>query len=398
MPPVAAEATDPAYVIYTSGSTGQPNGVMIGRGALAHFVAGATARYGIEAGDRVLQFAPLHFDACVEEIFLTLCAGATLVVRTDDMVQSLPRFLEAVARHGITVLDLPTAFWQELAYAISSDSGGLPPAVRTVIIGGEAALPEPILRWKRRGGAFGDALQHLWPDRDDDSRDHPRPSAARTETGPNGEEVPIGLPLPGMRAAILGETGELHLIGDALALGYLGRPELTAKRFITLALPGGDVRAYRTGDLVKLRADGQIVFVGRVDDEFKISGHRVAPREIETALLRCAGVREAAVIGCVLPGGAKRLSAWLVADEPQPTPADLRRQLQTVLPASVIPSDLRFLDRLPRNRNGKIDRAALQRMPVTASARAAFGGLADGAGDPGGLAAGPWGAGTLDPG
>jgi nonribosomal peptide synthetase MxcG len=361
--PVAAGAMDPAYVIYTSGSTGQPNGVMIGRGALAHFVAGATARYGIESSDRVLQFAPLHFDACVEEIFLTLCAGATLVVRTDDMVQSLPRFLEAVGRYGITVLDLPTAFWQELAYAISSGAGGLPPSVRTVIIGGEAALPEPILRWRKAAGPSVTLFNTYGPT--ETTIVATSATIGGTDgTGPNGEEVPIGLPLPGMRAAIIGETGELHLIGDALALGYLGRPELTAKRFITLALPGGDVRAYRTGDLVMLRADGQIVFVGRVDDEFKISGHRVAPREIETALLRCAGVREAAVIGCVLPGGAKRLSAWLVADEPQPTPADLRRQLQTTLPASVIPSDLRFLDRLPRNRNGKIDRAALQRMPA----------------------------------
>jgi len=286
VPPVAARDTDPAYVIYTSGSTGQPNGVVIGRGALAHFVAGAAKRYGIEAGDRTLQFAPLHFDACVEEIFLTLCAGAALVVRTEDMVQSLPRFMEAIARHGITVLDLPTAFWQELAYAISSEACGLPPAVRTVIIGGEAALPEPILRWKRVAGPSVTLFNTYGPT----ETTIVATTAIISGTdgaGPGGEEVPIGLPLPGMRAAIVdaagklaarGETGELHLIGDALALGYLGRPELTAKRFVTLALPDGNTRAYRTGDLVKLRADGQIVFVGRIDDEFKISGHRVAPR------------------------------------------------------------------------------------------------------------------------
>ncbi|REG23330.1 nonribosomal peptide synthetase MxcG [Archangium gephyra] len=115
-----------AYVIYTSGSTGQPNGVQISRGALAHFVAGATQHYGVNREDRVLQFAPLHFDASVEEIFLTLCAGARLVLRTDEMLQSVPRLLGACAGHGITVLDLPTAFWHELAYSVSTDAARLP--------------------------------------------------------------------------------------------------------------------------------------------------------------------------------------------------------------------------------------------------------------------------------
>ncbi|MFP2906629.1 condensation domain-containing protein, partial [Pyxidicoccus sp. 3LFB2] len=152
VPPRTAEARL-AYVIYTSGSTGQPNGVQIDREALAHFVAGATHRYGLRSDDRVLQFAPLHFDASVEEVFLTLCAGARLVLRTDEMLQSVPRLLDACAEHGITVLDLPTAFWHELAYSVSTDSARLPPSLRTVIIGGEAALPERVARWRASVGS-----------------------------------------------------------------------------------------------------------------------------------------------------------------------------------------------------------------------------------------------------
>jgi nonribosomal peptide synthetase MxcG len=364
IPPVTAGAADLAYVIYTSGSTGQPNGVMIGRDALAHFVAGATHRYGIRRDDRVLQFAPLHFDASVEEIFLTLCAGATLVLRTNDMVQSVPRFLEAVARHGVTVLDLPTAFWHELAYSISSGATILPSDVRTVIIGGEAALPEPVRRWRETVGPAVKLLNTYGPTE--------ATIVATVATISEGDAIPIGRPLPGLRAIVidpnghptaLGHDGEFYLIGPALSFGYLGRPELTAKRFVTLpALPDAP-RAYRTGDRVRQTADGQLLFVGRVDDEFKISGHRVAPIEIETALLRCAGIREAAVVGQVLADGAKRLSAWVVADEPRPTPSTLRRELQKVLPASVIPAEFRFIDRLPRNANGKIDRAALRDRP-----------------------------------
>ncbi|MEV0764789.1 condensation domain-containing protein [Nocardia sp. NPDC050435] len=137
--------SDVAYLIYTSGSSGRPHGVLISRGALAHFAQAATERYGVTSNDRVLQFAPLQFDASVEEIFITLCAGATLVLRTDEMTESLTEFSRAVAEESITVLDLPTAFWHELVAA----GRRLPDAVRTVIIGGEAALPGLVARWSR---------------------------------------------------------------------------------------------------------------------------------------------------------------------------------------------------------------------------------------------------------
>ncbi|EPX58947.1 Long-chain-fatty-acid--CoA ligase [Cystobacter fuscus DSM 2262] len=361
-----------AYVIYTSGSTGQPNGVQITRGALAHFVAGATARYGVRREDRVLQFAPLHFDASVEEIFLTLCAGARLVLRTDEMLQSVPRLLDACTAAGITVLDLPTAFWHELAYSVSTGGLALPSSVRTVIIGGEAALPERVARWRTAVGPRVQLLNTYGP------TEATVVATVATLSGPQAEgdsdEVPIGRPLPGVSAALLdkngrpaapGTEGELYLLGGGLARGYLGRPELDAARFTVLGQLPGRPRAYRTGDTARLREDGQLVFVGRVDDEFKISGHRIDPTEIETVLLGLLGVKDAAVVGQILPGGTRRLCAHVVATSPAPTAAELRRHLLGALPAPMVPGAFVFSERLPRTSNGKVDRAELRRKMAT---------------------------------
>ncbi|MGK3993744.1 myxochelin non-ribosomal peptide synthetase MxcG [Sorangium sp. So ce1024] len=373
--PAEAAEEHLAYVIYTSGSTGRPNGVMIDRGALAHFVAAATHRYDLRRDDRVMQFAPLHFDASVEEIFVTLCAGATLVLRTEEMLQSVPRLLDACAERGVTVLDLPTAFWHELAYSVSTGAASLPGSVRTVIIGGEAALPERVARWRRAVGPRARLLNTYGP------TEATVVAAAATlsgdgAAGSDDDEVPIGTPLPGVRAAILdaegrlapvGDVGELHLIGPGLARGYLGRPELTAARFVVLDRIEGRPRAYRTGDLVRQRDDGQMLFVGRVDDELKISGHRVDPLEVEAALLRHPAVREAAVVGHTQADGGKRLCAFVVADAPAPPAAELRRHAQSLLPAAAIPSAFVLTDRLPRTSSGKIDRKALRETTSSAA-------------------------------
>jgi nonribosomal peptide synthetase MxcG len=325
-----------AYLMYTSGSTGRPNGVAVGRPALAHFVAGATDTYGITAEDRVLQFAPLHFDASVEEIFLTLCAGATLVVRTEQMLDSIPALLQACAEHGVTVLDLPTAYWHELAYARLP----LPACVRTVIIGGEAALAARVAQWHstvdpkvRLFNTYGPTEATV--------------VATVAHLRPGDEDVPIGRPLPGVRALLA--DGELYLLGGGLADGYLSGPP----RFTTVA----GARAYRTGDRVRLRADGQLVFVGRVDDEFKISGHRVDPAEIEAVLLRHPDVREVAVVGHAALGGSRRLVAHVAGAA---AVAELRSLATRHLPAAVAPSSFVYSESLPKTRNGKIDRAALR--------------------------------------
>ncbi|MFE2718075.1 amino acid adenylation domain-containing protein [Streptomyces mirabilis] len=357
--PGAAQPTTPttpedlAYVLHTSGSTGRPKGVEIGHRALAHFVAGATHRYGLHRQDRVLQFAPLHFDTSIEEIFLTLCAGATLVVRGDDMTESVPGFLDACARLRISFLDLPTAYWHELAYAVSTGAVTLPAQVRTVVIGGEAAHPERVDRWRKAVGTTVRLLNTYGPTEATvvaTVADLHDPSLAPGD-------VPIGLPLPGTRAAVV--DGELHLLGDNLALGYRGDRPPDTSRFAPLDQLAGAPRAYRTGDLVRIGDDGQLRYLGRSDTEFKISGHRVHPAEVEGALLGHPGVRGAAVVGQVLGDGTRRLVAYVVPDGPAPAVARIRDHLRKTLPTAMIPSAVEFRDHLPRTSSGKIDRNAL---------------------------------------
>ncbi|MEU5366904.1 amino acid adenylation domain-containing protein [Streptomyces sp. NPDC005925] len=336
-----------AYVIYTSGSTGTPNGVVVGQDALARFTAAATAVYGVTADDVVLQFAPLHFDASVEEVFLTLGAGATLVLRDEEMLD-VPGLLAGCAAHGVTVLDLPTAYWHELAHALAAGLAELPPTLRTVIIGGEAALPERVAQWcaavdpgrVRLLNTYGPTEATVVATVAD---------LSRHSDGP----VPIGTPLPGVRAAVV--DGELWLLGGGLALGYLGRPDLTDRRFTRL----GEERAYRTGDLVRVREDGQLGFVGRADDEVKINGHRVDPASVESVLSGHPAVREAAVVAVDGPGDGKQLTAFVVA-EPGTDPDGLREHTRRALPAAAVPGTFTLVDALPRTSSGKIDRKVLR--------------------------------------
>lgn len=362
MEPLAVGEDALAYVIYTSGSTGRPNGVMIARAALAHFVAGASLRYAISGADRVLQFAPIHFDASVEEIYLPLCAGGTLVLRTEAMLESLPAFAAAVERARISVLDLPTAFWHELAYAISEGQLALPDSVRLVIIGGEAALQERIARWRASVASSVRLLNTYGPTETTvivTSAELAGPHAL-----PLHEGVPIGLPLPGTAVVVLdrglrpvapGIEGELCVAGPALARGYLGQPELTARRFVTI----DGQRLYRTGDRAVL--NGQLRYLGRFDAELKLSGQRIDPLEIEAALLDYPGLRETAVVAL-----GSRLHAFLCATGEAPAAEDLRAHLAQRLPPAALPAAFHARSSLPRNHNGKIDRAALRALAADA--------------------------------
>lgn len=370
--PIAVAVDSLAYVIYTSGSTGRPNGVMIGRKALAHFVTAAKECYRFTANDRVLQFSPLHFDASVEEIFLTLSVGATLILRNEEMLESLPRFLLTCERLRISVLDLPTAFWHELSFCISQHEAVLPVSLRMLIIGGEAALAERVARWRASVAPHVLLFNTYGP------TEATVICTTVTLTGHDairfeGDTVPIGRPLAGVDIAVVddalrpvarGKAGELCLMGDGLAYGYLGRAALTKERFVPLdALPGRP-RAYRTGDRVRLGADGELRFLGRLDDECKLSGHRIDPLEIEAALLLYPGLREAAVVVQPLPNDGKRLVAFVVADQEPPTPTALRAFLAERLLAAAVPGSYLSLPVLPRNANGKIDRVALRELKV----------------------------------
>lgn len=344
--PAPPSADEPAYVIYTSGSTGRPNGVRVGREALDFFVSAALERYGITADDRVLQFAPLHFDAAIEEVFTTLAAGATLVIRDESALESFEAFCGFLAAQRITVLDLPTAYWHELAYALHAGTARLPECVRTVIIGGEAALPERVSQWFAAVGTRVRLINTYGPT---EATVVALAADLSKEDGRSGV-VPIGRPLPGV-VAVRGPGDELYLGGPGLALGYLDQLELTRSRFIGV----DERRLYRSGDHVRVQhRTGALAYVGRVDDELKISGHRIHPAEIEGAVLSHPRVREAAVVALSLIGRI-RLVAYVATDA---SLEELREHAADRLTGPAVPEFL-LLDRLPRTGTGKIDRRAL---------------------------------------
>jgi amino acid adenylation domain-containing protein len=369
-----------AYVIYTSGSTGKPKGVMIEHGSLVNFTRSASLDYAISANDRMLQFASLNFDASAEEIYPCLTQGATLVLRNDAMLTSISAFLETCAQWGITILDLPTAYWHELTLQLAAKRLPLPATLRLVIIGGEAALPERLALWHKAVSAdirlvntYGPTEATIVATRSDlqTLAGEPAEQAGR-------DNVPIGRAIGNVRTYILdrhlqpqpiGVAGELHIGGSGLARGYMHHPELTAKSFI--ADPFGKApgaRLYKSGDLARFLPDGEIEFCGRLDAQVKIHGFRIELGEIESALLAHPSIQDAVVLAREDHPGEKRLVAYVVPASQallrQPTlAAELRSFLKQRLPAYMLPSAFVVLEALPVNASGKIAR---QQLPAPA--------------------------------
>ncbi|KIL04661.1 peptide synthetase [Stutzerimonas stutzeri] len=354
--PLAPAASDLAYLMFTSGSTGTPKAVAVGHPALASFVQGARLRYGIQAGLRVLQFAPFNFDASIEEIFVSLAAGATLVLRDDALLESVGAFVEGLETLAIDVADLPTAFWNEWVVALRSGQVGVPAALSTLIIGGEAVHPEQLVAWQQAAGGRVRLINTYGPTEATvvatscDLQGYPA----------DGSALPIGYPLAAVAALVLergnrpaGE-GELVLCGAQLAEGYLNSD---SPAFGELRIGDRPQRVYRTGDRVR-RVGERLVYLGRLDNEFKISGYRIQPGEVEAALLALDGVDEACVIGLELEGGLRRLVAFVGG--PCDDLRGLRRALAGRLPAAMVPSDWRHYRLLPRTASNKLDRRRLR--------------------------------------
>ena len=363
-----ARGHDPAYVIYTSGSTGQPKGVVIPNRAIANHCLDCVKHYGLSARDRVLQFSSFNFDASFEQILPALISGATLVVR-DNEIWSTREFANKLRDLQLTVVDLPTAYWHELAEQWHADPALIPPHnLRLVIVGGEALAPEKLEKWQatslnkvRLVNAYGPtettitATSYTIPPRQNGQPSsgvlpigRPRADRKAYVLDSSGTPVPIGIP------------GELHIGGTMLARGYHNRPELTGSRFIPNPFSDDpQSRLYKTGDLVRYLPDGNLEFLGRIDDQVKIRGFRIELGEIETMLRAHPAVREAMVIATNTSGGEKRLAAYVVADPPLPERAELKQYLKQKLPEYMVPSALVVLEKWPLLPSGKIDRRAL---------------------------------------
>ncbi|HYR08985.1 MAG TPA: amino acid adenylation domain-containing protein, partial [Longimicrobium sp.] len=355
-PAVGVTPRNLAYVVYTSGSTGLPKGVLVEHGGVCNAVVAFSRIYEIAPGDRVLLFAPLHFDASVMDIFTALTTGAALVAAQRESLIPGDELVSLLERERVTHAKFTPS-------ALAATPCAPLPALRAVMVGGEVCGAELVARWapgRRFFNGYGPtetSVRMSVFEATDGTR--PPPLGAGTANvrvyvlDAAGEPVPVGAP------------GEVCIGGVQVARGYLARPALTAERFVPdpfSAEPGA--RLYRSGDRMRWRGDGTLEFVGRIDHQVKIRGFRIELGEIEGALRRSEGVADCVVVVREDVPGEKRLVAYVVGDTEAGV---LRAHLRRSLPEYMVPAAFVVLDALPLTPNGKLDRKGLP-APELASA------------------------------
>jgi amino acid adenylation domain-containing protein len=348
-----------AYVIYTSGSTGRPKGVAVEHRSLSHLCQEFPKHVGVEAGDRVLQFASLSFDASVVEIFPPLSLGAAVVLAPAELLLPGPELIDLLRNHRVTTAILPPS---ALAVLPVSEL----PDLELLIAAGERCTAGVVQRWlpgRRFVNGYGPTEATV--------------CTSTFECRRSDEHPPIGRPIANVKAYVLGPhrepvpvgvAGELYIGGSGLAREYLNRPELTAERFVRnpFSRTSGS-RLYRTGDRCRWLPHGNLQFLGRVDHQVKVRGFRIELGEIEAALVEHADVGQAAVTAREDAAGDTRLVAYVVPrGEATPTVGLLQDFLRDRLPRFMVPATIVLLDSLPLSPNGKVDRKAL---PAPDSAR-----------------------------
>jgi non-ribosomal peptide synthetase-like protein len=354
--PVAAQSSDPAYVIYTSGSTGQPKGIVISQRGICHFLRSENEILGVREADRVYQGFSLAFDMSFEEIWISYLVGATLWIAPPTLVGNADLLAQTLARERITVLHaVPT-----LLGLIDDPLSGL----RLINLGGETcpdSLAQKLVKPGRKVfNTYGPTETSV--------------SATVAELK-RGEPVTIGMPLPNYGVMIVdeqrrplpaGKTGELCIFGPGLAVGYLGRPDLTADKFVPnpLAENPDEKLMYLTGDLARIEPGGPVHCLGRADSQVKIRGFRVELDEITATLAAQPGIGAAAVVLRPLAGIDQLVGFIIPAANEKVEPARLRHALATRLPNYMVPSHFELVTGLPRLASGKIDQNALRAFPL----------------------------------
>ncbi|WP_240797396.1 non-ribosomal peptide synthetase [Streptomyces sp. F001] len=353
-PPPADPAPDQlAYVIYTSGSTGRPKGVAVAHRGVANLAETMRPVLDVAEGVTALQFASFSFDAAVLDVAVTLAAGGTLAVATEDERTDLPALTRMMRSAGVSTASVVPSLLTEL------DPDDVP-EVRTWVLGAELLTAGLAARWTGRarvsntyGPTETTVIATAAPLGDTLSPDDPPP--------------PVGRPVGNTRVYVLdaflkpvpvGVTGEVYVAGAGVARGYTGRPGLTAERFVACPFADG-ARMYRSGDLARWTPDGVLRFGGRADTQVKIRGFRIEPGEVEAVLTAHPAVRQAAVVAREDRPGDRRLTAYVVPDHPEADLSDVRDHAARSLPDYMVPTAVTLLDALPLTRNGKVDRAAL---------------------------------------
>ena len=290
-----------AYAMYTSGSTGRPKGAMISQQALVNYSLEMARQLKLRPTDRILQFASFSFDVLIEELFPTWLSGARVVLRDEMLMASYANLLDVIEEDGVTALELPTAYWREWVYELTGTGAALPAHLRFVMIGGERASTAQLAAWQK----FNIPLLNMYG--------LTETTVTSTIYRLEGNQVessgalvfPIGRPIANTQMYVLdadmqpvpeGVSGEIYIGGAGLGRGYLNHPELTADRFIPnpFGLEAG-ARLYKTGDLARYLADGNIEFLGRADHQIKMRGYRIELGEIEAALRQFGAVQDAVV-------------------------------------------------------------------------------------------------------
>ena len=366
-PQIAVHGENLAYVIYTSGSTGKPKGVGIPHHNLIEHAQVSVDFFGLNSDDRMLQFATLNFDGCIEQLFPPLLAGAAMVLRGPTLWDSNTFHRELLAKR-ITVVDITTAYWlllvQDFAHQGIRDYGVL----RQLHIGGEAMPPEGIKAWRDAGLAHVKLLNTYGPTEATVTASSLDCYPYVSEQQALPAQMPIGTPLAGrilrvvdasFNAVPQGVAGELCIGGELLARGYLNRPDLSIERFVADPLDERGGRLYRTGDLVRWNGQGHLEYLGRIDHQVKIRGFRIELGEVEAQLLAQPEIREAVVVAKESSNTAHLVGYVSVAEDQIVESVLIRERLGQTLPNYMVPGVIVELDKLPINANGKVDRNAL---------------------------------------
>ncbi len=371
-----AEPSNLAYLVYTSGSTGRPKGILIEHRSLVNASYAFINNHGMTDRDRLLQFASLSFDVAAEEFCSAWLSGACVVMRP-EAVMSHSEFVSLLQREKVTLVNLPASFWSEWLTAIVDHKLEIPDTLRRVIVGNEKTLEETLAKWQRFMGQKVEWCNAYGPSETTITASNYESSGtewAREEK----RTVPIGRPSMNVKIYVLdpaqqpvpaGVTGELYIGGMGVGRGYHKQPALTAERFIPhpYSLSGGE-RLYRTGDMARYRVDGNLEFLGRVDEQVKIRGFRIEVGEVEAVLAQYASVQECIVLAREDGRGGHRLVAYVVGNNGGIKTEELCSYLKQRLLEYMVPSSFVMMEALPRTPNGKIDR---RNLPDTGDAREA---------------------------
>jgi amino acid adenylation domain-containing protein len=351
-PVSGVQASNLAYVIYTSGSTGKPKGVLVVQQGLCNLAQAQIRLFDVNLDSRVLQFASFSFDASIWEVVMALCSGARLCLGTKKSLLPGPNLMQFLRTYNITHVTLPPSALAVVSYEEL-------PALRTIVVAGEACSPDLVAQWsknRRFFNAYGPTESTV--------------CATVAEWTDSSSQPSIGRPIANTQIYILdshlqpvpiGVIGELYIGGAGLARGYLNRPELTQEKFIVNPFSQEQgARLYKTGDLARYLPNDNIEFLGRIDQQVKIRGFRIELLEIEAILSQHPSVKQVLVIDREDVPGDKRLVAYIVHDQEQvPKVSELRCLLKEKLPDYMMPSAFVMLEAMPLTPNGKVNRKAL---------------------------------------